>query len=62
LQNQYDAEARQRQTAGRPIKAGSSSMWVDRYRPKKFADLLGEDVSAFSSLTAVKGYLIVVED
>ena len=23
---------------------GSRQMWVDKYRPKRFADLLGEDV------------------
>ena len=23
----------------------SKQMWVDKYRPKRFADLLGEDVS-----------------
>lgn len=26
-------------------KSKARGMWVDKYRPKKFSDLLGEDVS-----------------
>lgn len=28
----------------------SMSMWVDKYRPKKFSDLLGEDVRLIQSV------------
>lgn len=45
LQNRFDAEARTRESLG---KGKTRGMWVDQYRPKKFSDLLGEDVSAHS--------------
>jgi hypothetical protein len=41
LQNRYDAEARAKESLG---KGKTRGMWVDQYRPKKFLDLLGEDV------------------
>lgn len=31
-------------------KAPAMTMWVDKYRPKKFSDLLGEDVGFLSVL------------
>lgn len=42
IQNRYDAEARADVGLG---KGKAKGMWVDKYRPKKFSDLLGEDVS-----------------
>lgn len=41
LQRKYDEEQRAASRAG---VAPSRSMWVDKYRPKQFADLIGEDV------------------
>ncbi|TYJ55605.1 hypothetical protein B9479_003755 [Cryptococcus floricola] len=38
LQDKYDKE----REGSRKVKTGDS-MWVDKYRPKKFTDLLGED-------------------
>ena len=41
IQNRYDAESRAKENVG---KGKTRGMWVDQYRPKKFSDLLGEDV------------------
>lgn len=38
-----------------------SQLWVDRYRPQKYADLLGDDVSERSTVTlAISHSLIIV--
>lgn len=45
MQRVYDIESQMEEDASKI--AGPSrdrSMWVDKYRPKRFADLLGEDV------------------
>lgn len=34
-------------SAGQAAPLTSKQMWVDKYRPKRFADLLGEDVSCY---------------
>lgn len=47
LQRKYDEETRRAALEARTA-AGvgpGRTMWVDKYRPKKFSDLLGEDVS-----------------
>ena len=44
LQRRFDRENRDSQELAKLAK--KQGMWVDRYRPKKFADLLGEDVRA----------------
>lgn len=41
LEREFEAE-----TQPANGKAPAMTMWVDKYRPKKFSDLLGEDVSA----------------
>lgn len=49
IQNRFDAESRE-QLHLRGAAAGKTKyrgMWVDKYRPKKFSDLLGEDVRSF---------------
>ncbi|KAK4688524.1 chromosome transmission fidelity protein 18, partial [Tremellales sp. Uapishka_1] len=45
LQRKYDEESRRIDAgqSGKLISAASMSMWVDKYRPKKFSDLLGEE-------------------
>jgi len=43
LQGRVDAD--QRRAEGPVAGPSSMTMWVDKYRPKKFSDLLGEDVS-----------------
>ncbi|OCF36301.1 hypothetical protein I316_02176 [Kwoniella heveanensis BCC8398] len=43
LQQRYDEERRQAERNGLTVVAKSTTMWVDKYRPKKFSDLLGED-------------------
>lgn len=49
LQKSYDDERGTSSSKGKG-RAGVAAappkvMWVDKYRPKKFSDLLGEDVS-----------------
>lgn len=46
LQARFDEEQRRAEEAERGKAGPSRVMWVDKYRPKKFSDLLGEDVSA----------------
>jgi len=41
LQRTFDAG----QVTAVTTTAASTTMWVDKYRPKKFSDLLGEEVS-----------------
>ncbi|WVR03696.1 hypothetical protein IAU60_000691 [Kwoniella sp. DSM 27419] len=43
LQQRFDEERRQAERAGMAVVASSTTMWVDKYRPKRFSDLLGED-------------------
>ncbi|KAK6907495.1 hypothetical protein I203_101489 [Kwoniella mangroviensis CBS 8507] len=43
LQQKYDEERRQAERAGMTVVKRSTVMWVDKYRPKQFTDLLGED-------------------
>ncbi|WRT65827.1 uncharacterized protein IL334_002777 [Kwoniella shivajii] len=43
LQQRYDEERRQAERTTLSSVSKSSVMWVDKYRPKKFSDLLGED-------------------
>ncbi|WVW80294.1 hypothetical protein I302_102272 [Kwoniella bestiolae CBS 10118] len=43
LQQKYDEERRQAEREGMTIVKRSTVMWVDKYRPKQFTDLLGED-------------------
>jgi hypothetical protein len=46
LQNQFDDEVRRKGKApAKNERQEATMMWVEKYRPKKFADLLGEDVS-----------------
>ncbi|WWC88031.1 uncharacterized protein L201_002934 [Kwoniella dendrophila CBS 6074] len=43
LQQKYDEERRQAERNGLMLVKKSTVMWVDKYRPKQFTDLLGED-------------------
>ena len=51
MQRQYDLEAGVHKSS----EAGPSgmSMWVDKYRPKQFSDLLGDDVSVEYHILAI---------
>jgi hypothetical protein len=48
IQQEYDAE--NQPPTGNPATESRSKrqMWVDKYRPQKFTDLLGEEVSLFA--------------
>ncbi|WWC68500.1 uncharacterized protein I206_102429 [Kwoniella pini CBS 10737] len=43
LQQKYDEERRRAERASMTAIKRSTVMWVDKYRPKQFTDLLGED-------------------
>ncbi|WWC60447.1 uncharacterized protein I303_103019 [Kwoniella dejecticola CBS 10117] len=43
LQQKYDEERRLAERTGMTVIKRSTVMWVDKYRPKQFTDLLGED-------------------
>ncbi|KAK8861703.1 hypothetical protein IAR55_002526 [Kwoniella newhampshirensis] len=43
LQQRYDEERRRAERGALAATSYNSTMWVDKYRPKKFSDLLGED-------------------
>ncbi|WWD16374.1 hypothetical protein CI109_100800 [Kwoniella shandongensis] len=43
LQQRYDEEQRRAERGVLTATSINSTMWVDKYRPKKFSDLLGED-------------------